>query len=146
MKKKDYLKYLRLARYFIKSKYKLKLADLEMLTYLYSEGYFSHQVFHEYKQVMTWEKNKMERFIEEGWVSLFRKKVKGRREIYQLTHKAKHMIANLYNILDGGLISTHRNYNPMFRKDPTFTDKVFRNAIKKRNKSIKQQQHPSRRL
>ena len=144
MEKRDYLKYFRLARYYVKSKYKLKLADLEMLAYLYSEGYFSHQVFHEYNQVMSWEKDKIERFIKEGWVSVFRKKSKGRKPLYQLTHKAKYMIANLYNILDGGLISTHRNYNPMFRKDATFTDKVFRNAIKRRNKSIKQQQHPFR--
>ena len=144
MEKRDYLKYFRLARYYVKSKYKLKLGDLEMLAYLYSEGYFSHQVFHEYNQVMSWEKDKIERFIEDGWVSVFRKKSKGRKAIYQLTHKAKYMIANLYNILDGGLISTHRNYNPMFRKDATFTDKVFRNAIKRRNKSIKQQQHPFR--
>ena len=144
MKKRDYLKYFRLARYYVRSKYKLKLGDLEMLLYLYSEGYFSKQVFHEYKQIMSWEKNKLERFIEEGWISVFREKVKGRKAMYQLTHKTKHMINNLYNILDGGLISTHRNYNPMFRKDATFTDKVFRSAIKRRNNSIKQQQHPFR--
>ena len=79
MEKRDYLKYFRLARYYVRSKYKLKLGDLEMLLYLYSEGYFSKQVFHEYKQIMSWEKNKLERFIEEGWISVFREKVKGRK-------------------------------------------------------------------
>ncbi len=143
MGKKDYLKYFRLARYYVRSKYKLKLDDLEMLTYLYSEGYFSRQVFDEYKQVMKWQKNRMERLIDEGWISVFREKTKGRRALYYLSHKSKHMVASFYNILDGGLISTHKNYNPMFQNDATYTDKVFRNAIKKRNKIIKQQQHPS---
>ena len=143
MGKKDYLKYLKLARHYVKVKYKLKLIDLEMLLYLYSEGYFSRQVFREYKQVMVWEKNKIERLIDEGWILIFRKKTKGRKALYHLSHKAKHMVANFYNIIEGGMISTHRNHNPMFHSDATYTDKVFRNAIKKRNKIIKQQQHPS---
>lgn len=144
MEKRDYLKYFKLARHYIKVKYNLNLSDLEMLAYLYSEGYFSRRVFDEYKQVFVWEKNRLERLIDEGWINIFRKKVKGRKEIYELSYKAKRMIGNLYDILDGALISTHRNYNPMFKGDASFTDKVFRNAIKKRNKTIQQQQHPFR--
>ena len=144
MGKKDYLKYLKLARHYVKVKYKLKLMDLEMLLYLYSEGYFSRQIFNEYKQVMKWEKNRMERLIEEGWILIFRKKTKGRRALYQLSHRAKLMIASFYNIVEGGIISTDKTYNPMFRNDASYADKVVRSAIKKRNSIIKQQQHPSR--
>ena len=143
MGKKDYLKYFRLARYYVRSKYKLKLDDLEMLLYLYSEGYFSRRVFYEYSQVMKWHKNRMERLIDEGWILIFREKRKGRKALYHLSHKSKLMISRFYNIIEGGLITTNKNYNPMFHNDATYTDKVFRNAIKKRNKIIKQQQHPS---
>ena len=144
MKKKDYLKYFRLARHYLKVKYKLGLIDLEMLLYLYSEGYFGKQVFDEYKQVMKCEKGRFDRLMNEGWIITFREKQKGRKAIYELSYKAKRAIANLYNILEGGMISTNKNYNPMFEEDATYMDKVYRNAIKKRNKAIQQQRHPFR--
>jgi hypothetical protein len=144
--KRDYLKYWRLARRYVKVKYNLKFADLEMLLFLYTEGYFDKRLFHEYKQVFPWEKNKMERLISEGWITIFRKKKPGTREIYELSFKAKAIISNLYDICEGKTITMDARYNKMFRGDASFTDKVFRNAIKKRNKIIRQQQHPSRKL
>ena len=42
---KDYLKYWRVVRYFIKAKYGLSQADLDILLFLYSEKYFSKDKF-----------------------------------------------------------------------------------------------------
>ncbi len=41
----DYLKYWRVIRYFIKAKYNLTQADLDILFFLYSESYFSKDRF-----------------------------------------------------------------------------------------------------
>jgi len=144
MEKKDYLKHFRVARYYIKVKYNLGLTDLETLLFLYSEKYFDRRVFHEYKQIMKWEKGRFERFIEEGWITVFREKQKRRRAIYELSFKAKRAISNLYSILEGGNISTDAQYNPMYKEGATYMNKVYRNAIEKRNKTIKQQRHPFR--
>ena len=43
---KDYLKYWRVIRYFIKSKYGLTQEDLDMLLFLKSEDYFDRDKFH----------------------------------------------------------------------------------------------------
>ena len=47
MQKKDYLKHLRLIRRYYMLKYKLNLADLEMLLFLYSENRFPKKTFNE---------------------------------------------------------------------------------------------------
>ena len=76
MKDRDYLKYFKIVRKFIQSKYKLNLQDLEILLYLSSEGYFSKQVFSDYKQIFPWEKDRIKRLTEEGWINIFREKTK----------------------------------------------------------------------
>ena len=44
LKKPDYLKYWRVVRYFVKSKYGLTTAELEMLLFLNSEDIFSREI------------------------------------------------------------------------------------------------------
>jgi len=44
----DCLKYWRVIRYFIKAKYGLTTADLDMLLFLYSEEIFSKKKFEEF--------------------------------------------------------------------------------------------------
>ena len=144
MKKRDYLKHLRLVRRYYMLKYKLKLADLEMLLFLYSENRFPKKTFLDFQQTMRWEKNRLERYIEEGWVSVFREKVKGRKAIYQLTQKSKKIISLIYNHLEGQEMSTDPLYNPMFKKDAKYTDKTFRGVAKRRNEAIRLQRHPFR--
>ena len=51
------------------------------------------------------------------------------------------MINNVYKKLNGEEIPEVTN--PLFRHDASYMDKVFKNYIKKLNKTIKQQQHPS---
>jgi hypothetical protein len=144
MKNRDYLKYFKIVRKFIQSKYKLNLQDLEILLYLSSEGYFSKQVFSDYKQVFAWEKNRIERLTEEGWINVFREKTKKRKALYTLSYKAKKMIDQFYRILEGEAITENPNYNPIFKDESPFNERICRSMIKKRNKLIKQQRHPFR--
>ena len=144
MEKKDYLKHLRLIRRYYMLKYKLKLADLEMLLFLYSENRFPKKTFNDYQQTMKWEKGRLDRYIEEGWVSVFREKTRSKKAMYQLTYKAKTIITQMYKLFEGALISTDPLYNPMFRKDATFRDKTYKGIAKRRNAAIRQQRHPFR--
>lgn len=144
MQKKDYLKHLRLVRRYYMLKYKLKLADLEMLLFLYSENRFPKRTFYDYQQTMTWEKGRLDRYIREGWVSVFREKTKGKKAIYQMTARTKTIITQLYKLLEGREIPTHPQYNPMFKKDATYRNKTFKGMATRRNAAIRLQRHPFR--
>lgn len=144
MKKRDYLKHLRLIRRYFMIKYKLKIADLEMLLFLYSENRFPKKTFNDFQQTMRWEKDRLGRYIREGWVSVFREKTRSRKAIYQLTYRSKKIINQIYDLMEGQEISTDPLYNPMFRKDATYKDKTFKGVAKRRNEAIRLQRHPFR--
>ena len=57
----DYLKYWRVVRYFIKAKYGLSQADLDVLLFLYSEKYFSKDKFSDFNELISWDKMRFEK-------------------------------------------------------------------------------------
>ena len=65
-----------------------------------------------------------------------------RRVVYQLSYKAQRMLTTLYKKLEGEEIPESKSSNPMFLRNVSYTDKVYRNYIKKINKSIRQLRHP----
>ena len=144
MKKRDYLKHLRLIRRDYMLKYKLKLADLEMLLFLYSENRFPIKTFNDYQQTMRWEKDRIKRYIRDGWISVFREKTKSKKAIYQITPRARTIINHIYDLMEGREISTDPQHNPMFHKNASYTDKTFKGVAKRRNAAIRLQQHPFR--
>lgn len=139
----DYLKYWRVIRYFIKAKYGLSQGELEMLLFLRSEKYFSKDSFDEYDELISWDKNRFEKLRKDEWIDVFRKKEGNRRVVYQLSYKAQRMLTTLYKKLEGEEIPESESSNPMFLKNVKYTDKVYRNFIKKMNKTIRQQQRLS---
>jgi hypothetical protein len=139
----DYLKYWRVVRYYVKKKYDITQAELEMLLFLRSEKYFSKDNFDEFDELLSWDKNRFEKLRKEGWIDSFRKKEGKRRAIYQLSYKAQRMITSLYKKLEGEELPESKSSNPLFLEGANYTDKVYRNYIKKLNKTIRQQRHPS---
>jgi len=139
----DYLKYWRVVRYFVKAKYKLNQEDLEMLLFLYSEKYFDKGKFQEYNNLLSWNKNRFEKLRQNGWIEVFRKPIRSRgiKGIYALSYKAKRVIQLVYKRLEGKEIATSNSKNPLFKKNVSYSDKVYRNMIIEMNKFIKQQRH-----
>ena len=134
----DYLKYWRVIRYFIKSKYGLTQADLDILLFLYSEKYFSKDRFDEFDELLSWDVNRFDKLLRDGWVEVFRKAAKNKRGIYQLSYKTVRIISGIYNKLEGKEIPTSSSFNPMFAKNVSYTDKVYRNFIIELNKEIRE--------
>jgi hypothetical protein len=139
----NYLKYWKVVKQFVKTKYDISTADLEMLLFLRSEKYFSKGDFDEFNELFHWEKNRFERLRQEGWIDVFRKKTGNRRVLYQLSYKAQRMLTSVYKKLEGEEIPESKSSNPQFLADVSYTNKVHRNYIKKLNQSIRQQQHRS---
>ena len=131
----DYLKYWRIIRYWVKATYGLTTPDLEMLLFLYSEHLFKKSDFKEYEEIMSWDINRFDRLLRDGWIHVWRKRKGSEATLYELTYKTKRIIDTIYKKLTGEELSER---NPLFNKNVSYADKVYRNAIKKLNESIKQ--------
>ena len=139
----DYLKYWRVIRYFIKAKYGLSQAELDVILFLKSEGYFDKAKFEEFNELLSWNENRFDKLLRDGWIEVFRKRCGPTRAIYVLSYKAKRVCTSIYKKLSGEEIPTSLSANPMFAKNVKYTDKVYRNFIKEMNASIRQQRHLS---
>jgi hypothetical protein len=139
MVKNDYLKYWKVIRYFTKTKYEVSTADLDMLLFLYSEKYFNKTKFNEFNQLMTWDKNRFNSLLQRDWIVVFRKRQWNKSTIYELSYKGNRMISSIYKKLNGEEIPTSQSTNPMFAKRVSYSDKVYRNMIKRMNAEIKEQ-------
>ena len=139
----DCLKYWRVIRYFIKQKYGLTTADLDMLLFLYSEEIFSKKKFEEFDNLLAWDGKRFDRLYEEGWIEVFRKRKITTKSMYSISYKTERVISGIYKKLSGEEIPTSLTGNPMFAKNVCYTDKVYRNMILEMNKIIKQQRHRS---
>ena len=138
----NYLKYWRVIRYYIKMKYKLNTGDLDMLLFLYSEDYFSKDKFKEFDKLLSWNVTRFDRLLRDGWIEVFRKRVGKNKALYELSYKGKRVVNSIYKKLNGDEIPSSE-YNPIFHRNVSYTDKVYKNFIKEMNKSIKQQQRLS---
>ena len=138
----DYLKYWRVIRYFIKAKYGLNQADLDMLLFLHSEDIFSKDKFKKFDNMLGWDVSRFERLRKDGWIEIFRNRMGKRKALYQLSYKTQRVITSIYKKLNGEEISTSGN-NPMFARNVSYSDKIYRNMIIEMNKFIKQRRHHS---
>ena len=137
----NYLKYWRVIRYFIKSKYNLTQADLDILIFLFDEGYFSKDKFKEFDELLSWNVNRFDNLLRDGWIEVFRKYDGKRKGLYTLSYKTNRLIASIYKKLSGEEIPTSPSANPIFKRKVSYTDKVYRNMILEMNRFIKQQRH-----
>jgi hypothetical protein len=136
--KSDYLKFWRVVRYYIKAKYGLTESDLDILLFLYSEGYFTKDKFSEFDNLISWNKNRFEDLRQAGWIEVFRKRdvAKKKKAIYQLSFKGNNVVKEIYNKLNGEEIPTSLSQNPMYDRNASFNDKVYRHFIKLMNLSL----------
>jgi hypothetical protein len=139
--KLNYLKYWRVIRYFIKAKYKLTQADLDILIFLYDEEYFSKDKFKEFDELLSWNINRFDQLLKNGWIEVFRKYDGKNKAIYKLSYKTIRLIVSIYNKLSGEEIPTSPSSNPMFARNVSYSDKVYRSMIKEMNKKIKEDRH-----
>tara|TARA_B100000214_G_scaffold257319_1_gene189697 strand:- start:8467 stop:8919 length:453 start_codon:yes stop_codon:yes gene_type:complete len=141
-RKRDYLKYWRVIRYFVMRKYKVNTQELDMLLFLYSEEYFNVDKFQEFNSLLGWNKNRFNKLKKDGWIEVIRPHNRRERKkaLYGLSFKAIRMLGSIYDKLDGGLIPTSKSNNPMFLSDVGFSDKVYRKQILKMNEAIRQEQ------
>lgn len=133
----DCLKYWKVIRQYVKARYELNQSDLDMLLFLYSEGYFGKDRFKEFAELVSWDRDRFERLRQNGWIENFRAGRRGVKGLYCLSFKAKRMINSIYKKLSGEEIPMTAENNPMFKKKVKYSDKVYRNMITRMNQETR---------
>lgn len=134
--KSDYLKYWRVVRFYYTKKYKLRIEELELLLFLYSEQYFTKDKLKEFNSICSWDKRRVDKMLEQGWLQIFRPNTNRRKRLYKLSVKAKQLVTSLYKRLEGEEIPTGPN-NQFFKKKVSYADYHYRNMITKMNEYVK---------
>ena len=136
--KYDWLKYIRVARYWVKRNYGLSFPDLEMLLFLHGERLFKRSDFNEYEEIFSWDVKRFEKLLREGWIHVWRRTKASEPALYEVTRATRHLLDDFYKKLSGEeLISETQRNNVIFKKNSPYTDKVYRRAIKRMNKETK---------
>lgn len=137
--KYDYLKYWKIVKYYYQRKYNLSTSELDLILFLYSEKYFTRKTLELFDNILSWDKNRIKKMMDEGWILIFRESKPGSPRIYELSYKSRNLVTNIYKNLEcSETIPTHPTINKMFRKGARFTDKTHRMVLLEMNKQIKE--------
>ncbi len=130
----DYLKYWRVVRQWAKTKHNISSADLDMMIFLYSERLFTRKSFLDFAMTMSWDSNRFNRMLADGWISIWRKRNGQEATLYELSFKGKKLVTSVYNKLNGReKISENYQNNPMYAKNASYTNKRYRRIVEKMN-------------
>jgi len=97
--------------------------------------------FDEFDALISWDVERFGTLLKNGWIVVFRRRMGNRKALYELSYKALRVVDSIYKKLNGEEIPEGPSNNPMFLKNVSYTDKVYRNFIMEMNKTIKQQRH-----
>tara|TARA_E500000081_G_scaffold17290_1_gene21027 strand:- start:2720 stop:3217 length:498 start_codon:yes stop_codon:yes gene_type:complete len=138
----NFLKNWRIVRYYIQKRYGLTLSELEMLLFLYDEKLFDKSTFFSFANCMSWDRNRFSDMKKRELISVWREgKITKHRELYQLSQKAKLICSHTYKKLVGQELISEDPYRNNIMKGTTYTDKVYRNLIKKMNSKTTADSH-----
>ena len=134
--KVDFLKYYRLVTRWACKNYNLQIADLELLFYLDPILYFTIQDFKNGTFYYCWDKDRFYRLQREEWITKIETGIgrKGMHNKYVVSSKGKRLIQRIYRILIDKEDLPESDQANKIMKGESYSDKVYRQAIKKFNK------------
>jgi hypothetical protein len=74
-----------------------------------------------------------------GWFELFKASVGNKPAIYQMSDKAKLIVADIYRKLNGEELPMHNKRNPMLKRSAKYSEKIYIDMIVEMNSFIQQQ-------
>lgn len=130
----NFLKYWRVIRYYVKSKYKITDSEIEMLLFLYDENIFTKDKFNEFARTMSWDKRRFSVMVEKGYIKVWRERASGQNSnLYELSMASKRICNHIYKkLLQEETISEDPYANKIF-KGSNYMDKVYKKIIKSMN-------------
>lgn len=134
--KVDFLKYYRLVSRWACKTHNLNIADLELLFYLDPIKYFTKKEFKDGTLYYSWDKTRFYRLLKDDWLKLVHKgnTRAGEHNKYSVSTKGKRLITRIYKILVGLEDLPESTKRNKIMKGESYSDKVYRQAIKKFNR------------
>jgi DNA-binding MarR family transcriptional regulator len=102
-RKDDYLKLFHVAYDLIIRKYDIKHNDLGMILFLYSEAIFTHTNIVEYGMVMPFNRRRVARLVQEGYIVAWAAPTDRRKSLYTLSEQSKTIVRTFYGLLNGDI-------------------------------------------
>ena len=134
---RDFLKNIKVVRAWARHKHNISLDDFEMMCYLYSEHLFDGNQFDHYAQIFGFTQNRRRDMMEKGLIVHFRKPEPGKRAIYELSHQAKSIMRQVYDMLQGVKpIPKLSDIKPKNNKPHHFAVRQYDRVIKKLNQKL----------
>ena len=134
----DYLKFFPVVIRWVKAKHDLSLSDVYMLMFLYTERLFSREDFEDYAKIFSWEEERFNRLLRDGWISKWRTQGKQRTALYNLSPKGKRVMSSMYRKLNGTEdFSEVPAKNPVMKRK-SFSHKTLSSVMKMINKRNKE--------
>jgi hypothetical protein len=123
----DYLKYIRVARQWLKRVHGWSQTDQDMLLFLYSERFFNIAKFRKYENIFSWKKTRFQDLLDRDLIIAWRKPSNKGCGVYELSASSKRIITLFYQLLEGKRnFSAEARDNKMFdKKVQNFSDKVY---------------------
>lgn len=137
-KQYSFLKYWRPVKYYIKRKYKLSEAELEMILYLYDADVFTKDDFNEFASMLAWDKERFSKMMDRGLIRMWRDGQRKVAHLYELTQQAKLICNQTYKKLMQDEHISEDPYQNEMMKGESYSDKIYRNIIKKMNAKKKE--------
>ena len=137
-KQYNFLKYWRPVKYYIKRKYKLTEAELEMILYLYDADVFTKDEFNEFATMLAWDKERFRKMMDRGFIRMWRDGQRKVAHLYELTQQAKLICNQTYKKLMQDEHISEDPYQNEMMKGESYSDKIYRNIIKKMNQNKKE--------
>ena len=133
----DFLKYIKVVRAWVRHKHGLSIEDFEMLCYLYSEQIFDNHQFDQYSQIFGFTQDRKREMMEKGLIIHFRKAKPGQRAIFELSYKAKAIMKQVYEMLQGEReIPKLSDIKPINNRPYHFTKRQYDRVIDRLNKKF----------
>jgi hypothetical protein len=136
IKETNLLKHYRIIRRWACRNNDLNDADLELIIYLECLEYFTKHDFKMGVYSYSWDNNRWNRLLKEGWIVVWRKRNQTTQKyhIYKISLKGKSLINRIYRIMaNEENIPTNPKSN-LIMKGRTYTDKVLKTSIDILNK------------
>lgn len=134
---KDYLKYIKVVRAWTRHKHGLSIEDFEMLCYLYSEHLFDSLQFDQYCQIFNFSHDRRRDMMNKQLIVHFRKPEPGKRAIFELSYKAKAIMRQVYEMLNGQRpIPKLSDIKPISTRPNNFAKRQYDRVIDRLNKKF----------
>jgi len=126
------LKHYRIIRKWACKNNDLNDADLELLIYLDSIGFFSIKDFKQGTYSYSWDNRRWNRLLKEGWIVVWRKRNRTTQKyhIYKVSIKCKQLISRMYRIMLG----EEDMPTKIFENNSRYSFTVLKTAIQNVNK------------